>query len=101
MPSFLLQPLIENAVEHGLAGQSRAGRITLRARRDNGTLELSVADDGAGLPETGKALEHGVGLNNTAERLKQLYGERSHLTIQNAAAGGVEVTVTLPFRNDG
>jgi len=101
VPSFLLQPLVENAVEHGLADPSRAGRIMLRARHENGALELSVADDGAGLPETGEALEHGVGLRNTAERLKQLYGERSHLAIQNATGGGVEVTVTLPFRNDG
>jgi len=101
VPSFLLQPLVENAVEHGLSGHAKAGRITLRSRRRNGTLELSVVDDGVGLPEAGVSEASGVGLRNTSERLEQLYGGSAAMTVADGATGGVDVRITLPFRSDG
>ncbi len=100
VPGFLLQPLVENAVEHGLVGKSQGGRIVLRAEHRDGFLRLTVADDGVGLPTSwnrdGKG--KGFGLKNVTERLRALYGERARLDIANGAGVGVTVTVTIPWR---
>jgi len=100
VPGFLLQPLVENAVEHGLVGKSRAGRIVLRAERRDGFLRLTVADDGVGLPPSWSLDGNGkgFGLKNVTERLRALYGEKARLDIANGAGVGVTVTVTLPWR---
>jgi LytS/YehU family sensor histidine kinase len=93
VPSFVLQPLVENAVEHGLRDQPQPGLITIAARRDGVNLHLSVADNGRGASIAG--LEEGVGLGNTRTRLRELYGREATLAIRNSA--GCTVEITLPF----
>lgn len=107
LPSMILQPLVENAVRHGINSRPGAGTIEIRASRDNGTLHLAVSDDGAGLSAVGaddnggdaksERLREGIGLSNTRQRLKQLYGDRQKLILRNGAAGGLEVGVEIPF----
>ena len=98
VPGFLLQPLVENAVEHGLVGKSEAGRILLRAELRDGSLHLTVEDDGVGLPPSWNGNGRGFGLKNVTERLRALYGSEAKLDIANGAEAGVSVTVSLPFR---
>jgi two-component system, LytTR family, sensor kinase len=96
VPRFLLQPLVENALRHGIARRSDAGLLVVSARRDGDVLVLSVRDDGPGL--AGGATESaGVGLANTRARLAALYGERGSLEVANTAGGGVVATVRLPY----
>ncbi len=96
VPCLILQPLVENAVRHGIAPLSRPGWIEVRAHRQNGTLRLEVCDNGAGLmPEEGQ--RQGVGLGNTRARLLQLYGQSQCLRMQNGPAGGLVVSVDIPF----
>jgi len=96
VPRFLLQPLVENALRHGISRRAEAGELHISARREGADLVLTVRDDGPGLapslPSAG-----GVGLANTRARLAVLYGERASLHIANAAGGGVAVTVRLPY----
>jgi two-component system, LytTR family, sensor kinase len=97
VPSFALQHLVENAIRHGIAKSPEAGRLVIAARRDGATLELSVADDGAGIDaELVMPLGHGV--ENTRERLRALYGEQATLDIDRRAEGGTIVTLRLPYR---
>ncbi|MCU1346971.1 MAG: signal transduction histidine kinase, LytS, partial [Acidobacteria bacterium] len=96
VPCFALQQLVENAVRHGIAQRTEAGRLVVTARRDGEVLELTVVDDGAGLPAT--AIEaKGHGIDNTRERLRTLYGDRASLTV--AAAGqGTIARLRIPYR---
>ena len=95
VPSLLLQPIVENAVLHGIARQVEGGRITLRARRDGDDLQLQVCDTGPGFaPGNGR---EGIGLTNTRARLEQLYGDGQRLTCTNGAAGAC-VSILLPYR---
>ncbi|HEX9936292.1 MAG TPA: histidine kinase [Longimicrobium sp.] len=96
VPSLLLQPLVENAVRHGIAPRAAEGTIEIAAERRNGTLHLSVRDDGVGIPHGGAPGE-GVGLANTRARLRQLYGARQSLELVRGPNGGVCVEVSLPF----
>lgn len=96
VPSLLLQPLAENAVRHGIAPLPGGGTVRILARRDGGDLELTVADDGAGLREGPASM--GIGLENTRQRLHYLYGDHQSLTVKAAEGRGVTVTVRLPFR---
>jgi LytS/YehU family sensor histidine kinase len=95
VPPLILQPLVENAVRHGVSRTSTAGRIVVRAAVHNGTLELSVSDDGPGI-ENGSAPSSGTGLRNTRERLAELYGARGRLDVRRGASGGTVATVTIP-----
>jgi signal transduction histidine kinase len=97
VPAFALQPLVENAVEHGIGGRFGPGVVTIAARRDGAALVLEVRDTGPGFPP-GASRPAGVGLANTRERLAWLYGERGLLLPQNAALGGACVSVRIPFR---
>ena len=98
MPNLLLQPLVENAIRHGISARPGAGRIEIRARRENGTLLLAVRDDGTGLPADWQVSEQlGVGLANTRARLAQLYGARHTFTLANVPGGGLEVAIAIPF----
>jgi len=97
VPEFILQPLVENAVRHGVANQADAGVIEVTAVRSDGHLVLSVKDDGPGYYPTS---ESGVGLTNTRARLETLFGEAGSLEILNAPAGGAVATVRLPFRTE-
>src|SRR5690606_16208422 len=95
VPSLVLQPIVENAVLHGVARQVEGGRITLRARRDGDDLRLEVCDTGPGFaPGEGR---EGIGLTNTRARLAQLYGEAQRLTCASGAAGAC-VSIVLPYR---
>ncbi len=96
VPCLILQPLVENAVRHGIAPLSRPGRIEIRAHRQNGTLRLEVCDDGVGLKAEGES-HQGIGLGNTRARLAQLYGASQALRMNNAPAGGLVVSVDIPF----
>jgi two-component system, LytTR family, sensor kinase len=96
VPRFILQPLVENALRHGIARRADAGLLEITARRDGDRLVLTVRDDGPGLGPAGP-LATGVGLTNTRARLAALYGGRASLEIANAAGGGVLVTIRLPY----
>lgn len=96
VPSFALQHLVENAVRHGIARRSDAGRIVVTARRDGDTLELSVLDDGPG--PSGAPVERGHGLENTRERLRTLYGESATLDLRAGDAGpGAIARMRIPY----
>lgn len=96
VPSFVLQPIVENAIKHGIARRADAGRIDISARVVGGQLELSVRDDGIGISVSQAA--EGVGLSNTRERLRTLYGDDAALTLSTPSTGGTEVVLTIPFR---
>jgi sensor histidine kinase YesM len=95
VPRFILQPLVENALRHGIARRADAGLLEVAVRREGDTLVLTVRDDGPGLGPAGQAA--GVGLANTRARLAALYGDRASLEIGNAEGGGVLVTIRLPY----
>jgi two-component system, LytTR family, sensor kinase len=96
VPSLLLQPLVENAVRHGVSKSSAPVRITLKSRLRDSLLEIQVCDDGPGVLEESSG--NGVGLSNTRARLEQLYGERQSLRLDGLRGGGTIVTVVLPYR---
>lgn len=100
VPNLILQPIVENAIKHGIAAQPGAGRVAISARREDGMLVLRVRDDGPGLDESPRTVarsESGLGLANTRERLRQLYGDGQRLDLVNAPEGGLEVSIALPF----
>jgi sensor histidine kinase YesM len=99
VPNLVLQPLVENAIRHGIEPHRRPGRIELTARRDGTCLRLEVRDNGEGLPG-GRPQRFGVGLANTRARLEHLYGSHQRLEFANHPAGGLLVRVTLPLRSD-
>lgn len=95
VPAFILQPLAENAVRHGIARVPGPGTLTIGARIAEGSLSLEVADTGPGLGTSPNG-RHGIGLANTRARLTQLYGDDAALRLENGVRGGTLVTVTLP-----
>jgi len=97
VPTFLLQPLVENAVEHGLGPRSAGGIISIRSRKVGDLLHLCVSDNGVGL--NGKKLgPEGLGLGNTRNRLRELYGEAGRLELQDT--GGLIVEISLPYHQE-
>jgi two-component sensor histidine kinase len=94
VPTFLLQPLVENAVEHGLGPRMAGGLISIRSRRVGDLLHLCVADNGVGLNGARRTPE-GLGLGNTRNRLREMYGEAGRLELQDT--GGLIVEISLPF----
>jgi sensor histidine kinase YesM len=104
VPGFILQPLVENAIEHGIAKRLRGGRLEIAAAAEGDTLVLSVTDDGPGLAD-GDARGHGtgerVGLANTRARLAHLYGDRGALELLTPEGGGVAATVRVPLSHAG
>jgi len=100
MPPMLLQPLIENAIKHGLEPKVDGGRIDVTARRDGERLSVTVADTGLGMDEHGIARHSepgtGVGLANIRERLAALHGADGNLTLTANTPSGVIATLTLP-----
>lgn len=97
VPLFILQPLIENALGHGIGGQALGGTISVTASRGGRLLNLEVEDDGIGLPSGGP--REGVGLGNTRERLRASFGDEAGLTLNNADGGGTIARVELPFQS--
>jgi len=100
VPHLILQPLVENAIRHGIAPRTTAGRLLIGARRIDGSLHLTVRDDGAGMPELGGGTQEarGVGLSNTSARLRQLYGNVASFEVVNVSDGGVEAHIVVPYR---
>jgi two-component system, LytTR family, sensor kinase len=101
VPGFVLQPLVENALRHGLADRSEPGTVEIRAWREADDLVLEVRDDGVGLRPGDEARGHGLGLANTRERLATLYGARARLELAANTEGGTTATVRLPYRHHG
>src|SRR5882757_318854 len=98
VPRLILQPLVENAFKHGIAKRAQGGAIRIVAFRSSDTLTLSVYNDGPRLSaDTGIAVE-GIGISNLRTRLKGLYGNAFELSLHNQEPGGVEISVSLPFR---
>lgn len=101
VPEFLLQPLVENALRHGLSKRIEATLLSIAARRDGGELVLTVTDDGPGPGDQAAARTEGVGLSNTRERLATLYGERARLILETTPSGGAIAIVRLPYHEAG
>jgi len=96
VPSFILQPLLENALEHGFSGQPETGHIAVSAVRANDTLRLVVEDDGAGF-DSAETME-GIGLSTTVHRLAELYGNASRVRLERGSSGGSRAIVDLPLK---
>ena len=97
VPHTLLQPLVENAIKHGLEARSDAARIMVSARRDGDMPCLTIRDDGPGLDAESPRRGPGVGITNVRTRLAQLYGDRQAFRLSNAPLGGTEVVIQLPL----
>jgi two-component sensor histidine kinase len=97
VPSLILQPLVENAIHHGIASRPGASRVEIRAERAGASLLLRVSDDGRGLGAEAPAPSAGIGLSNSRARLAQLYGQRQRLELQNGDGGGLEVILEIPY----
>ena len=97
VPDFILQPLVENALRHGLGRRTEAGLLVISAHREGDDLVLSVRDDGPGLDERRGSPTTGVGLANTRERLNTLYGDRGRLDLTSTMGGGVTATIRIPY----
>ena len=99
VPGFLLQPIVENAVRYAVAPRREGGRIDVRALRSGEKLVLEIRDDGPGFREdTAALLGRGMGLANTAERLRRLHGRDQSFRLDNPAGGGARVTIEIPWR---
>lgn len=99
VPSMILQPLVENAIKHGLTRKVGAGRITLRSRRDRDLLILDVEDDGLGISEERleTAMSSGIGLSNVNERLRVIYGATGRLALRGAPGRGATAHMEIPI----
>jgi two-component system, LytTR family, sensor kinase len=98
VPYLILQPLVENAIRHGIEPREEQGKLGIRARRNNGTLELRVTDNGAGLSQQETAsLREGIGISNTRSRLQHLYGANCRFELVNVVGGGLEACLDIPF----
>ena len=97
VPHLCLQPLVENAIQHGIGQSSSAGELCITAVRFGDALEIKVCDDGPGLSSAGSQSGRGIGLANTRARLRQLYGSKALLTVENREPCGTVATVTLPY----
>jgi anti-sigma regulatory factor (Ser/Thr protein kinase) len=106
VPSLILQPLVENAVRHGISRREEGGEIEVAGHLVGGTLRLRVRDDGPGFggtdEETKRRFENaterpGIGLANTSRRLEELYGENHRFSVRRADGGGIEVVIDIPF----
>ena len=97
VPNLILQPLVENAIRHGIEPWSKPGCIELGASRSDNRLILTVADNGAGLRQQ-EPITEGVGLSNTRERLRALYGDAHRFELRRGPEGGLLAQLTIPFR---
>lgn len=99
LPNMILQPLVENAIKHGISRKPGAGKIDIKIARDADKLRVSIRDDGTGLPagwQTSGARE-GIGLSNTRQRLEQLYNGGHRFELHDVPGGGVEAEMTIPY----
>jgi len=96
VPCFLLQPIVENAIRHGISNCENEGLVEASARRDGQTLHLRVRDSGPGLSEHSQN-GHGIGLKNTRERLVHFYRDEYTMKAQPLDTGGFEVAIAIPY----
>jgi two-component system LytT family sensor kinase len=97
VPALILQPMVENAIKHGIAKRVQGGAIRIAAARSNGRLTLSVYNDGPSLPAEWQANHSGIGISNVRTRLQGLYGDAFEWSMRDHEPGGVEVSLSLPF----
>lgn len=99
VPNLILQPLVENAIRHGIGPRRSPGFVRISTRRDGDELWMEIRDDGLGLTRgNGHVPSEGVGLRNTRARLQQLYNEDHRLIVEDAPGGGCRVSIRIPFR---
>jgi signal transduction histidine kinase len=99
LPNMILQPLVENSIRHGIAPKKDGGCLEIGARRENGTLRLFVSDNGTGISPEMK-LREGLGLTNTRERLRHLYGDAFEFSLEPSPGGGSSACLKIPFRGE-
>ena len=97
VPSLILQPLVENAIKHGISQRAQGGEIQVAAAQAGGKLNLRVGNDGPGLSAQLDQGRAGIGIANLRNRLQLMYGSGFELSLRNQAAGGVEVSISLPL----
>jgi sensor histidine kinase YesM len=101
VPSMVLQPLVENAIKHGPDATSERVKIHVLAQQRDGTLILSVSDNGKGCSDVTNAMEHGgIGLRNVRDRLQLLYGDDATFSISSPGSVGFIVQLSIPLRID-
>ena len=98
VPNLILQPLVENAVKHGIAKRKEGGSVRVAASAFGDSLDLYVANDGPNLPDDWNGREKSIGIANVCRRLRSLYGDASSFDIRNRNGGGVEVAIRIPLR---
>jgi two-component system sensor histidine kinase LytS len=109
IPSLTLQPLVENAVKHGLLARESGGTITITAKKNKEHVQIAIVDDGQGIPENllnkiliyGFGKGTGVGLSNVNERLKAIYGSQYNLQIKSILGQGTSVNLNIPIKSEG
>jgi two-component sensor histidine kinase len=100
VPNLILQPIVENAIRHGVARKRGPAMIAVTADRSNGSVTLHIRDNGVGLPtRNGGSMKEGIGIRNTRQRLHHLYGDDFTFALDSPPEGGVDVVLTLPFHN--
>ncbi|KAB0478625.1 sensor histidine kinase [Vibrio chagasii] len=97
IPPFLIQPLVENALTHGIEPKATGGEVNIRIVQQDDQMKIEVSDSGVGLTAPSIAAGHGVGLSNIRQRIDTLYGDKASLTITERATGGVVSTILLPL----
>jgi sensor histidine kinase YesM len=101
VPNLILQPLVENAIRHGVSRRAGGGTVGVAASRADDRLRIKVYDDGPGLGRgSARRAAEGVGLSNTRARLEQLYGARQSFSLAEREGGGVEAALVIPFARD-
>jgi LytS/YehU family sensor histidine kinase len=101
VPAFCLQPIVENAIRHGIAPRATGGRLRVAALREGGSVRIEVADDGAGASPDSLADAHGIGLRLVRERLALRHGAAARCDVDTAPGRGFRVTIVLPAAEDG
>jgi two-component system LytT family sensor kinase len=98
VPSMLLQPIVENALKHGLAGKLGGGELTIRTESRDGRLVIAIEDNGAGIPKERMAqvFEDGIGISNVHERLRVLYGSDFRMDISSQEGEGTRISIDIP-----
>jgi two-component system, LytTR family, sensor kinase len=100
VPTFLLQPIIENAIYHAVASKISKGIIIIKTRRLNDSLILVIEDNGPGISTQKGKTKEGIGLKITKERLDHLFGTNHQFHLENVVTGGLRVTISIPIRNN-
>ena len=105
VPNLILQPLVENAIRYAIEPNEGPGEIEISASKNNGEVILQVSDSGAGngregrsKPDDSEVMREGIGLSNTRQRLRQLYGENQKLELKRLDSGGLQLLISVPFR---